>query len=248
MAAVGSVVVATAITAAEAAHWRAARSCSARPGPARAEPETIIVLGYPSMAGGRLHPLQRWRTDIAVRSMTPGCRTRHIFSGGAHDAGPTEAQVMAGYAQARLGGAPCEIVLETRARSTVENIERSLPLLPETGAIMIASDPLHAARGRGHLVAARPDLVSRLHAAQDYRLLERPLLKLGTAVGEGWLALHRRRVRLRARRECGARSEPVRHSVADVRRTQPGAGSGWLLGAVGQLRQHGALHLLRRLR
>ncbi len=106
---------------------------------------------------------------------------------------------MAGYARARLSGAPCEIVLETRARSTAENIELSLPLLQATGAIMIASDPLHAARGRGHLVAARPDLVPRLHAAQDFRLVEHPLLKLGTAVGEGWLALYRRSVRLRTR-------------------------------------------------
>jgi hypothetical protein len=212
--------------------------------------ETVLVLGYPSARDGRTHPLQRWRTEIAVRSMShdgsqvgdqAGGQARDIggragtdstplvsddtlpvsdgtllvFSGAAtRGAVASEAEAMARYAREVLGVPVEQIVLETRAHTTKQNLAFAMTYLESAATIKIASDPLHAARARRYLRQLRPDLASRLVAADDYRALEKLPLKLGTVAYEvtrpalrhvmpplrTW---HQERIRRRANRAAG---------------------------------------------
>ncbi|NAZ84372.1 YdcF family protein [Kineococcus sp. R8] len=134
--------------------------------------EVVLVLGSPATARGDLHPVQRWRTDIAVRSLR-GRDGRFVFSGGAPDGRPGEAEVMAAYAHEVLGVPRERIALETRSRSTWENVAFSVPLLEGAGTLRIASAPTHAARARRYLARQRPDLALLLAPADDYRVGER---------------------------------------------------------------------------
>ena len=163
--------------ASEHLHRRA--STAGLPTPAAGDaPDVVLVLGYRSRAHGP-SAMQRWRTDIAVRSA--GARGRLLFSGGSRDAaGRTEAEVMADDAQQRHGFPRERVTLETSARSTWENVALSAPLLTDARTVAIASSPIHAARARRYLHAQHPDLAERLVRARDSRLCERPLLKLAT--------------------------------------------------------------------
>ena len=157
----------------ELVHWRASRQ--ALPAPSRQEPEgpeVVLVLGHPARRSGALHPMQRWRTDIAVRSLRSDTG-RLVFSGTAHDGGPSEAEGMARYARESLGVPADRIVCETRATTTWENVARSLGELERAGTIRIASSPVHAARARRYLARQRPDLAARLAPADDHRFGER---------------------------------------------------------------------------
>ena len=90
---------------------------------------------------------------------------------------------MAAYA-ARLRVPAERIGLETRSRSTRENMSLALPMVESYDSIAIASDPMHAARARRYAVEQRPDLRGRLVFAQNYRFLERWWLKVPTAAVE----------------------------------------------------------------
>ena len=189
------------IALAEVAHWRAAHQVLVRRTlTADDNSEAILVLGYPSHAGGRLHPMQRWRTDIAVRSMRSP-QTRLVLSGAARGGEPSEAEVMAAYARDVLGVPAAQIVVETRALTTWQNVQHCLPLIEDAATIKIASAPLHAARARRYLAQQRPDLAQRVASADDYRLGERCGWKLATLV----YGLHRA-VRPRIGRSRLARS------------------------------------------
>ncbi|MCM3882262.1 YdcF family protein [Frankia sp. R82] len=144
--------------------------------------QVVLVLGFPATRHGRLHPLQRWRTEIGVRSLAPGEDSRLIFSGGGPPGAPTEAETMAAHARDVLGMPARQILTETAATSTWENVGLTVPWLESARTIAIASDPLHAARGRRYLHRQRPDLAARLVPADDYRLLEHWRLKVPTAV------------------------------------------------------------------
>ena len=164
----------------ELVHWRASRRHLGRP--ARRDgvaPGVVLVLGHPSRRSGRLHPMQRWRTDIAVRSMR-SATDRLVFSGAGRGDGPSEAEVMATYARRTLGVPADAIVLETRAATTWQNVAYSLGELEQARTIAIASSPLHAARARRYLAQQRPDLADRLTPADDHRFGERWLLKVAT--------------------------------------------------------------------
>lgn len=181
----------------ECLHRRASCGAPKLTGRSSKGAEVILVLGYAAKNSERLHPLQQWRTDIAVRSMPVGERSRLVFSGAAKKAGRSEAEVMAAYARDALGVAADQIVLEKRAESTWQNVEYSLPELERASTIKVASDPMHAARARAYLRALRPDLVDRLAAADDYRFGERPWLKMATA---GYDVQLRARARVTLRR------------------------------------------------
>lgn len=133
-------------------------------------PDVVLVLGCPSRPDGSLHPLQRWRTEIAVRT-APGARL--VFSGYAGDRDRSEAAVMADHARDDLGVPGDRIVLETAARNTWENVELTLGELQWGGRVAVASSPLHALRARRYLLQQRPDLARRLVPAADYRFGER---------------------------------------------------------------------------
>jgi uncharacterized SAM-binding protein YcdF (DUF218 family) len=175
-------VVVLSLAGADLVHRWASRRGLGRPGPLPgAGPEVVLVLGFPSRRSGRPHPMQRWRTEIAVRSLrTPDGRL--VFSGAGRHGRPSEAEVMAGLARDRHGIAAGRITLETRARSTWENIASSLPELEAAGTIRIASSPVHAARARRYLARQRPDLAARLAPADDHRFGERIGWKLATAL------------------------------------------------------------------
>jgi uncharacterized SAM-binding protein YcdF (DUF218 family) len=144
----------------------------------------VIVLGCPSRRNGQPRAVQRWRCQIAARSADPGRATQMIFTGAADGDGPSEAAVMSGYARDVLGIPGDRMVLETRARSTWQNVAYTLPFAEDAEAIKIASDPLHAARARRYLRAQRPDLAPRVRAAADYRLGDHIGLKVATAAYE----------------------------------------------------------------
>lgn len=209
------------VVMAEAVHWRASRDgvpaepavaatvSAGSPHPEPRPSEVIVVLGFPSLKTGRMHPLQKWRTEIAVRSMNPAAACTLVFTGSGRPGGESEAAVMARYARKRLGVSPDAIVLEERARTTWQNIRNTLPYLAGADIVKIASDPTHARKGRRYLFLQSPKVAARLRATDDYRLGERWWLKipmLGYALSAG-------------RRGHSA----VRNSVQDV---GPDAGSG----------------------
>jgi uncharacterized SAM-binding protein YcdF (DUF218 family) len=172
------------IAASEVWHRTASRSGSGKDAPATTGSCAVVVLGYPSRRNGDLHALQRWRTQIGIRSLGSAPHRRLVFTGGpTQGAQVSEARVMADYARRR--GVPTEsIVLEEAATNTRENLTLTVPLIEAFDTIVIASDPLHAARSRRYLVKQRPDLAVRLVFADDYRLLERWWLKLPIAAYE----------------------------------------------------------------
>ncbi|MCM6778767.1 YdcF family protein [Nocardia sp. CDC159] len=171
------------VAAAEWLHWRASRRLLGA-STAAARTEAVVVLGFPVRPSGRTHPLQRWRCRIAARSLDPRAESVLVFTGGAVRREPAEAEAMARYARDTLGVPEDRIVTETKAESTWQNIEFSIPLIEHADRIKIASDPMHAARARRYLGIQRPDLAARLAAAADYRPLERWWLKIPTAAHE----------------------------------------------------------------
>ena len=168
----------------EFAHWRASSGCRS---PIDGKSDcAVIVLGYPSRSGGGLHPLQRWRTEIGVRSLQAAGGGILIFTGAATRNGPlSEAEAMARYAIDELGIPRSSVKTETGSTNTWENLERSLPLAERFKWIAIASDPLHAARARRYASLRGADLQPRIVRAHDYRPLERWWLKIPTAIHEG---------------------------------------------------------------
>lgn len=170
------------MSAAEWLHWRASRQhIGAGPGPAPGHgSEAVIVLGYPARRSGKPHPMQRWRCQIAARSVDPGRSSRLIFTGAAGKRGHSEAAVMSEYARDVLGVPAAQIALETEARTTWQNVERTLPLAEHADVIKIASDPLHAARARRYLRTQRPDLAGRIAGTADYRFGDHWWLKVPT--------------------------------------------------------------------
>jgi uncharacterized SAM-binding protein YcdF (DUF218 family) len=177
------------VLVAEALHWQGSKKYLA------AEPPSgrlaLIVLGFPARANGSLHPLQKWRTDMAVRAADRLGAERVVFSGGPSRGRPAEAEMMAAYAV--KAGIPAAFVrTETKATSTWQNIEFSLPMVEGFDRLAVVSDPLHAARGRRFVKAQRPDLAEHLVSANEYVPFERSWLKLPTAVYETYVAQYRR--------------------------------------------------------
>jgi uncharacterized SAM-binding protein YcdF (DUF218 family) len=143
----------------------------------------VIVLGYHSERDRNIHPIQRWRVDIARRSAPTSAEGLTVFSGGARVGIRSEAEAMAGYTES-LDESPRLIKTEVRSRSTWENVAFSLPLVEHCDVIVVASDPMHSARARRYARQQRPDLGERIASSADYRLLERWWLKVPTAAYE----------------------------------------------------------------
>jgi uncharacterized SAM-binding protein YcdF (DUF218 family) len=75
---------------------------------------------------------------------------------------------MADYAVESVDVPAGNVILEERARTTVENIVNSIPLMEDAPAIKIASDTFHARRARRILGDRSPDLATRLVGTRDY--------------------------------------------------------------------------------
>ncbi len=85
--------------------------------PAPAIPATdrtaLVVLGFPTLWGGRAHPVQRWRCRLAVATAALHDPEVVLFSGGPCSGQRTEAAVMADLArQHGLPEAVESVVLE----------------------------------------------------------------------------------------------------------------------------------------
>ncbi len=178
---VASAVI-VAVAGAELLHWRASKSAPAMDA-APSGSYGIVVLGFPSRRDGSLHPIQRWRTKIGVRSLSLVQSGVLVFTGGASRRGASEAETMAAYA-AGMRVPARRIGLETRSRSTWENLRFALPMVETYDSIAIASDPMHAARARRYAMQQRPDLSARIVFADNYRFMERLWLKVPTAAYE----------------------------------------------------------------
>ena len=170
--------VAVVLAGAELLHWQASKSGAPKGASANGS-YGIVVLGFPSRRNGRLHPIQRWRTQIGVRSLSSAEKGFVVFTGGSSRGRISEAEAMAAYA-VHLGVPAERIGLEARSRSTWENVRFALPMLETYDWIAIASDPMHAARARRYALQQRPDLAGRLVFAENYRFAERCWLKVPT--------------------------------------------------------------------
>lgn len=200
-------LAAVSVAASELWHWRASRAGPGAKASSACGSRAIVVLGYPSRLHGRLHPMQKWRTEIALRSPPAGAKYVLVFTGGrSRRAAVSEAEVMAAYAR-RLHVPDDRILVETEAANTWENLSLALPMADTSGTIVIVSDPLHAARARRYATEQRPDLAGRLAFADDYRFLERWWLKTPVAVYE-LAAQARDRVLHCRRREESAAGKP----------------------------------------
>jgi uncharacterized SAM-binding protein YcdF (DUF218 family) len=143
----------------------------------------VLVLGYPSKSDGTPDPVQELRVAAGVKAYRNYRCSQIVLSGAAVKNQIVEAVVMAKLARSR-GVQPNHILMETQAQNTWENIKRSIPFLEKYDSILIASDSLHAQRGRRYLCKQRPDLCNRAFVTVEYRLFEYWWWKIATALNE----------------------------------------------------------------
>jgi len=179
---------ATILVLAELAHARAnGRRLGEEPQERAVRKEAVVVLGYGNR-GERANLMNRYRVRAGIRSLDPEATERVlVLCGGAVRGDVAEAELMAGYARDELGyrGA---LILEGESRSTLENIERAIPLIEDADSIKIVSNSHHAEKGRAHLRMLRPDLARRLRRGAEHRFGEMLLVKPVAAV-LGWRSL-----------------------------------------------------------
>jgi uncharacterized SAM-binding protein YcdF (DUF218 family) len=130
----------------------------------------VLVLGYPAHADGTADPVQESRVEEGIRAYQKQRCEKIIFSGGAVKNQIVEANSMANLA-IRAGVRSERIVTETKARSTWENIKFSLPLIQDYDKILVASNSLHAHRGRRYLCKQRQNLCDRTFISATYQPL-----------------------------------------------------------------------------
>ncbi|MBA2608430.1 MAG: YdcF family protein [Actinobacteria bacterium] len=111
-------------------------------------PVTILVPGY----GGRFGVVERWRMGVASKTLSDHGGGRLVLSG--HRG---EAERLAALAPPHA-----EISIESSARSTFENIEKSLPLLAGTAQLVIATDRFHRRRAVRYLRELDPEMAARV--------------------------------------------------------------------------------------
>ena len=143
----------------------------------------VLVLGYPSNADGSPDPTQRIRIDAGVEAFRRNRCERLVISGGAAHNASAEADVMARLA-GEQGVPEAAIAIERRAQNTWQNVEYSLPLLDGFAHLFVASDTLHAYRGRRYLCRQRPAWCDRVAVAPAYEPFARPWWKVGAVLYE----------------------------------------------------------------
>jgi uncharacterized SAM-binding protein YcdF (DUF218 family) len=143
----------------------------------------VLVLGYPSKSDGTPDPVQELRVAAGVKAYRNYRCSQIVLSGAAVKNQIVEAVVMAKLARSR-GVQPNHILMETQAQNTWENIKRSIPFLEKYDSILIASDSLHAQRGRRYLCKQRSDLCNRAFVTAEYRPLDHWWWKIATALNE----------------------------------------------------------------
>ena len=107
----------------------------------------MLVPGY----GGRLRAVERWRLEVAERTLQAYGGGRLVVSG--HRG---EAERLAAMAMSH------DVIIEPTAQTTWENIERSIPFLQAATHIAVATDWFHGRVAADYLGQLRPDLARRL--------------------------------------------------------------------------------------
>ncbi|HSY35894.1 MAG TPA: YdcF family protein [Acidobacteriaceae bacterium] len=109
--------------------------------------DTILVLGTPTLPNGQPSPEERERVDESVREFKAGRAGHIIFSGGATMKEFVEGPSMAALAEAQ--GIPAsDIVIEDKARNTIQNIYFGNQIMQEKGwtSVEVVSSPSHLRR------------------------------------------------------------------------------------------------------
>lgn len=159
-----AVVVAGALVLTELTTWRASYD-GVSAGTGDETGGIVVVLGFRSNTAGQPNFMQRWRTRIALRSVSADGML--LFTGAAVRGERSEASVMADYAVAR--GFPSDrILLEEESRTTWENVSMNLDVLRKAPTITFASNTLHARRARFYLAKQAPDLADRIRRGRDF--------------------------------------------------------------------------------
>lgn len=169
------------VTGSELADWVA---CNVATSPPDARSCGVLVLGYPAESDGSPNDVQKMRVATGVKAYHAYNCDRIVFSGAAVKNKIVEAKVMAQLAQG-MGIKSTQIEVETQARNTWENIKFSIHLLEKYDRILIASDPLHAWRGRRYWCKQRADLCERTIVTVRYQLFDR----LGWKICSGYYEL-----------------------------------------------------------
>jgi len=142
---------------------------------------TVFVPGY----GGPVRGVERWRMAVAAKTLSAHGGGRLVVSGHGGEAERLAALAPAG----------ADICLETTARSTFENVERSLPLLLEAEQLAVASDHFHRRRVAEYLRALAPNLLTRV-VDPEYGWREGWWVDAGGAVYESLLLVRRAAMRM----------------------------------------------------
>jgi uncharacterized SAM-binding protein YcdF (DUF218 family) len=126
--------------------------------------DAIVVLGHPADDDGNPTPEQLARVTEAVREYERGVAPRILFSGGAAANQFVEADVMARVAAAQ-GIPPSAILVETKARDTIQNACYSARLMSNHGwrSAEVVSSESHLPRAS--MIFGHTRLEWRMHAA-----------------------------------------------------------------------------------
>lgn len=142
--------------------------------------EAVVVLGYGN-SGDRANVVNRYRVRAGIRSIDRTADSVLVLCGGTVHSEVPEATIMERFAREELDYTG-RIVTETASRSTWENIENAIPLIEHADAIKIVSNSPHAEVAREYLWQQRPDLAERLTRAEEHRVGEIVLMKIGAAL------------------------------------------------------------------
>lgn len=116
--------------------------------PAQPSPAALVALGAALRPGGRPSPALTRRIETAARLFAAGRAPLVLVTGGATGAGPlSEAEAMR-RALAALGVPEAAILVEDRARDTLENARLSIPILRRAGVerAVLVTDRIHMPR------------------------------------------------------------------------------------------------------
>jgi len=180
LAAIAALAIAAALASTELAYWIGFRASAKESGEGSC---AVLVLGYPSEADGRPHPVQRLRVEAGVAAYRAHACSRIVLSGGAVRNRHVEAVSMARVAR-ELGVPAGDVVIEDRAHNTWENVGCGAPHLAGFDRVFVASDSLHAHRGRRYLCRQQPDLCDRAFAVGGYSPLSLVWWKVPSALYE----------------------------------------------------------------
>lgn len=174
------------LLAGELVHSLTARQAARLPRPTPGSTVLVVVLGFGN-CGRRINTVNRWRARIAVRTAraarTAGASAAILCSGGPVRGNTAEA-VFLQDSITRVLRWNGPVSVESESRSTWENVRNSLHWVESADWVAFASNGLHAAKARMYLARQRPDLSSRIVAAEDYRFGEMIFLKpIFAAVG-----------------------------------------------------------------